>query len=126
MKRCWFGAILLLILLAVGLLATWGMNAWHDPISDDLERAAEAALDEEWHRAEQLTARARKRWEKHWNFSAAFADHEPMEEIDAAFAQLEIYSQARDQVSLAAACAALARQVEAMGDAHGLTWWNLL
>lgn len=126
MKRCWFGFFLLILLLGTGLAVTWGMNACHDPISRDLERAAEAALAEDWGKAEKLVDRAEDRWEDCWKFSATFADHEPMEEIDAAFAQLEVYWKARDPVSLAAICGALARQVEAMGDAHEMGWWNLL
>lgn len=126
MRRCWFGLALMLALLAAGLAVTWGMNHWHDPVAADLERASDAALWEDWQKAEHLLERAEGRWKKHWRFSATFADHEPMEEIDAVFAQLGVYLDARDQVSLAAGCASLARQVEAIGDAHGLNWWNLL
>ena len=126
MKRGAIGLGLLVFLLAAGLLVTWGMDHCHDRIAEDLEDAAEHALMGDWEQAEKLSQGAEKDWERCWNFSASFADHEPMEEIDGLFAQLEIYEKAREKTSFAAACAELSRRVEAMGEAHGLTWWNLL
>ena len=49
-----------------------------------------------------------------------------MEEIDGGFAQVKAYSQAGEPADFAAACAQTARRVEAMGQAHGLNWWNVL
>lgn len=126
MKRGWIGISILAVLLAGGLLVTWQMGRCHEAISEDLERAADRALAGDWKTAERLSERAEEDWEDGWNFSAAFADHEPMEDIDSLFAQLEIYRSSRDAISFAAICAQLSRQIEAMGDAHGLTWWNLL
>ena len=48
-----------------------------------------------------------------------------MEEIDALFAEVEVYAAAREETDFAAGCAALSRKVEAMGQAHGASWWNL-
>ena len=126
MKRCWFGFALLLILLAGGLLATRGMEKIHGALSQTLETAAEAALREDWHGAQAAFEKARAEWEKWWHFSAALADHEPMEEINSLFAQLEVYAESRDAQNFAAVCALLAENLEALGEAHSLTWWNLL
>lgn len=126
MKRGWIGLGLLAVLLVGGLLVTWRMDRCHDAIAQNLDDAADSALAEDWTAAAALAQQAKHDWETGWNFSAAFADHEPMEEIDSQFAQLAVYGSARDGISFAAVCAQLARQVEAMGDAHGLTWWNLL
>ena len=126
MKRGWIGAGLLLVMLAGGLLVTWRMDKCHTAISQSLDAAADSALAGDWDSAGTLAQRAKRDWETGWNFSAAFADHEPMEDIDALFSQLGVYGSSRDAVSFAAVCTQLARQVEAMGDAHGLTWWNLL
>ena len=126
MKRGWIGLGLLLVLLAGSIAVTRGMDAGHTPLSRDLERASGLALSGEWDEAAQLAEAAREEWENKWNFGAAFADHEPMEEIDGLFAQVEVYIRAREEVSFAAVCAELAKRLEAMGDAHGLTWWNLL
>ena len=126
MKRGWFGLGLLVFLLLGGLLATLYMGRTHREISRELEQAAAHALAGYWEEALEEARDAREDWEEGWHFSAAFADHEPMEEIDALFSQLEAYRATRDSVAFAAVCRQLARQVEAMGDAHSLNWWNLL
>ena len=126
MKRAWIGLGLLLVLLTGGLLVAWHMDSSHREIARELEQAAACALAENWEEAREDAEDAREDWREHWHFSAAFADHEPMEEIDALFSQLEAYLTARDAVSFGAVCKELSRQVEAIGDAHGLNWWNLL
>lgn len=126
MKRSKFGAVLLVFLLATGIFISWSMKRCHTPISQDLEQAAQAALAEDWAEAAALTDRASAGWQQCWRFSAALADHEPMEEIDSMFAELEVYLQAKDSECTAAVCAELARRVEDMSDAHRLNWWNLL
>ena len=126
MKRCWFGLGLLIFLLAGGLLVTWAMDASYRQLADKLEQAEGAALAEDWTGAEELLGSAREIWQEKWRFSAAFADHEPMEEIDGLFAQGKIYLRCRDPEALAAVCGELAQRTKAMGEAHWLTWWNLL
>ena len=126
MKRSGIGLILLLVLLAGGIAATWAMETCHAPISRDLRDAALAAEKGDWDRGESLLLSARTAWGQSRHFSACFADHTPMEEIDALFAQVEVYAAAREETDFAAGCAALSRKVEAMGQAHGAAWWNLL
>ena len=126
MKRGWIGAGLLAGLLILGLLVTWFMGRTHTGISEELELSARFAIAGNWEEAEELAEEAYEDWQDSWHFSAAFADHEPMEEIDALFAQLLPYLLNQDAVSFSAVCRELARQVEAIGDAHNLNWWNLL
>ena len=126
MKRGWFGAALLLILLGLGVGSSSLMEVLHRPLADALDMASEWALEENWEGAAETARQAEASWRKLWHFSAILSDHEPMEEIDALFGQLEIYRAEGDSLSFAAACASLSRQVEAIADAHGLSWWNLL
>ena len=126
MKRGWIGAGLLAGLLIMGLLVTWFMGRTHTGISEELELSARFAIAGNWEEAEELAEEAYEDWQDSWHFSAAFADHEPMEEIDALFAQLLPYLLNQDAVSFSAVCRELARQVAAIGDAHNLNWWNLL
>ncbi len=126
MKRCWFGAVLLLVLLAGGIFIAVGMQDAHNAISSLLQQAANDALTENWTGADAAIGNARTLWQENWRFSASFADHEPMEQIDSLFAQIEIYQAQRDPVPLAALCAQLSRLVEAVGEAHAFTWWNIL
>lgn len=126
MKRCWIGVVCLVLLLMGGLYVDRVMGRSHAPVSQDLDRAAECAMAEDWTGAEAFTDRARENWEKNWHFSAAFADHEPMENIDALFSRLTVFAAAREKEEFGALCRELSRQVKAMGDAHDLKWWNLL
>lgn len=126
MKRGWFGLMLLVLLLAGGCLSSYCMARWNEPLEGILEQAAVQAQAGNWEQAEVLSGEARRRWEKHWHISAAFADHGPMEEIDGLFAQLELYGQRQETISYAALCRVLARELGAIGEAHVPNWWNLL
>ena len=126
MTRGWIGLGLLAALLIICLLVTGWMDRSHKEVSRELEEAAAAAGAGNWAEAAEDVRDAWEDWQKHWRLSAAFADHEPMENIDGQFAQLWPYLEARDPVAFRALCRELARQVEAIGDAQGLNWWNLL
>ena len=126
MKRCWFGGALLILLLAAGIIITSLMDKFHSPIAQDLEQAAICAGNAQWEQAAGYAASARTRWEQHRKFSAAFADHEPMEDIDRLFSELEIWLKAEDSEHCASICAQLSQSAEAIKDAHAIVWWNLL
>ena len=126
MKRGWIGVGLLTVILILGFLTSWWMGKTHSRIAVDLDRAAGYALAENWEQAAAYAQKAKNHWQKRWHFSAAFADHEPMENIDSQLSQLSFLASARDEVTFAALCAQLSRQMEAMGEAHSLNWWNLL
>lgn len=125
MKRCWFGVGLLVVLLAVSLAVTWAMGSIHEPISENLQQAAEQTLLGDLTQGRALAVKARAGWEKWEHFRACFADHTPVEEIGAGFAELETYGAAGEDAAFAAKSAELAQQVKAVGEAHGLVWWNL-
>jgi len=126
MKRSWLGVGLLAIMLVIGLLVTRAMGRIHDPIARDLTAAGEYALAGNWNQAEALSQQASDSWEKHALFRACFADHNPVEEIDAAFAMLRVYGTAREEQAFAGGCSDLAKKVAAVGEAHAFVWWNLL
>ena len=126
MKRSKFGAGLLVALLILGGGSAWAMIRCSQPVSDMVEQAGAAALQQDWDMAEETFREAERRWEKQFPFCAAFADHEPMENINGLFAQLGVYASLRDSHSFAAACAQLSEDIQAIGDAHSLKWWNLL
>ena len=126
MTRSKIGAWLLAVLLVTGGISSWGMIWLSTPIEEAADAAVEAALAENWEETEELMGQARTRWEKYHNFCAAFADHEPMENINGLFAQLEVYARRRDSQGFAAICAQLSEDIRAIGEAHSLKWWNLL
>lgn len=126
MKRSWLGLVLLVLLLAVGILSTWGMGRVHEPVCRDLEAAARACLAENWPKAAYHVALARRSWENWELLRASLTNHGPTEEIDALFAVLEIYGSRREDVAFAALAREMAEKIEAVGDAHSLLWKNIL
>ena len=126
MKRTWIGAVILTALLVTGLLSARWMERHHAPLETLLRQAAEAALEDRWDQARSRFERAQEGWQEKRNLTAAFSDHSPMEEIDSQFAEGTVYAAAGEQVHFAALCLSLAEKMEAMGDAHSLSWWNIL
>ena len=126
MSRTVVGALLLVLLLIGGILSAGGMARHNEAIAAQLERAAEQALTGDLDKAGNTVREAREDWESGWNVCAAFTDHGPMEQIDKGFARLQLYEQVKDQAAFAGVCVELAKQVEAIGDAHGAQWWNIL
>ena len=126
MKRMVIGLVLLVSLLAGGSLSALAMVRWHEPLEEKLTQAADFACSRDWEQAVQLRRQVQQLWERRWHMAAAFADHDPMEEIDSLFAQLQIYERYREPMAYSALCRELARELGAMGDAHIPNWWNLL
>ncbi len=126
MRRLWLGLGILAVLLALCIGVTVSMEGIHNPIAEDLLQAAEAAQAGDWNTANALAASARTRWKKYWCFTAAVADHTPMDELDGLFAELEIYGQEQEMPHFAATCAHLHQLSRAMADSHTPSWWNLI
>ena len=124
MTRCVLGVCLLLVMLAGSLGVWWGMEKIHQPVTEGLEQAARFSQAGDRDAAEETAFLAREAWQEHWHFVAAFADHTPMEEIDALFRTLEAYSPVSDD--FAACCLQLAQRTQAMAEAHQFSWWHLL
>lgn len=126
MKRFWLGIGILVVLLVLGLWVQLGMAALYRPVTQELEAAAQAALEEQWPQALRLAEGVSSRWERYRGVTSSVADHTPMDEVDMLLAELEIYGQAREAPHFAACCSQLSRMLEAIAQAHGLNLWNLL
>jgi len=126
MKRSWIGFILLILLLWGSLLSSGIMDRIHEPIGEALQQAAWCAMDGNWEKAQAFFRDAQENWKQKEHIRSCFADHTPVEEIDADFALLEVCCAARETISFSGGCLRLARQVAAVGEAHELVWWNLL
>lgn len=126
MKRLWLGIILLVLFCALGLFVAAAMDSAHAEIAQELESAAELALEENDTLARQQAESAKRKWEKCWGWTAAVADHAPMDEIDGLFAQLKSFESPEERAHYAATCAQLAKLVNAMAEAHRLSLQNLL
>ena len=124
MKRCIFGAVLL---VAVGLACLWAgaaLNRFTEPVCRNLERAQEAALAEDWEQAAAHALAAETVWEGKWHGLASAADHTPLEDIDDLFAQLSLCRRMEKKEDFPVLCAQLRRRLQAVSSAHALTWWN--
>ena len=126
MSRTTVGVVLLMLLLTGSILSAFGMDRHNEDIASGLETAAEQALAGDMDLAGETARAAWKNWESGWNVCAAFTDHSPMEQIDGGFARLHLYERLQDPVAFASVCVELAKQVQAIGDAHGAQWWNIL
>ena len=122
MKRLWLGIGVLAVLLVTGILITTGMHRICMPISQTLEQAAQT---KDWAQAVTLSTQARSHWERWRQLSASVIDHEPMEEIDALYHALEIYTQYADALRFSETCAQLAAMTEAIAESQSVNWWNI-
>ena len=123
MKRVWIGGGLLAVLLAVGLLAAFAVEGL-TPGAGKLERAGELALAGHWEEAEELIDEVEDTWEDRRWLLVALADHEVIEDMDAALAQLDALVDHRDGAACHALCSALGKKMEAVGKANSLTLEN--
>ena len=126
MKRLWIGIAFLAMLLAGGILLSFGMIRVHNRISDQLAAASHAALSQDWDEAIRLSDFASSIWEKYRHVTAAFTDHEPIEKMDCLFQRLDIYRDPTRFVEYAIVCRHLSQISGAIAEGHSLTWWNLL
>ena len=116
MKQLWYGIALLAVLFMGSLfLGNHLEDACQQPIRD-LDRAAEAAMEENWDLATALITRAKKDWQQHRKLAAALVNHNP----------LDTYVAAADSVQFSALCACLKESLKLLHQAHTFHWWNLL
>lgn len=125
-KHFWFGVALMAALLALSVGITGFMTAIHTPSQQALDKACQAAVQDNPQQAQALAAQAKERWQRFRSLSAAVADHDPIEETDRLFAQLDVYAHTGDWTEFAVCCAQLSKQVQAIIQAHMPAWWNLL
>ena len=126
MKRLWFGAGLLVFLLVAGLYLGDALPDLIQPAEADLDKAAVAALEENWPLASALYLRAQKHWDSCRSLTAVLAHHDPIQQIDVGFAALPAYAAVEDTTAFCSACSQLAQQLRSLPQPHGATWWNII
>lgn len=125
MKKAWIGVGVLLVLLVSGIVTMVIMDRIHSSLARDLLQAA-ALAEEDWGQAKALADSARADWERYEHLTAALADHEPLEEMDALFLQLQVCMRQDKQLAFSLTCARLAGIARRLSESHCPSWWNLL
>ncbi len=118
-------AILLLVLLfAIGV--AWGMKAIHAPGETALTQAAELALSGDMEQAVSLAQNAYVRWQKYRSITAAFADHNPMDDTERLFREMLVYAEEDEVPHFAACCTQLSAMLKATYETHSFSLKNIL
>ncbi len=125
MKRIWFGVVLLILMLVLGLISSTFMKKTWLKQSENLNRAAMLASDGDWVNARNLLAEAQAEWEKKQLLLAVLCQHEPIEQIDGLFAQLGVFSESRRTASFSSTCVFLSKLIDSLGRSHNLNLKNL-
>ena len=126
MARGWIGAAVLVVFLILGFVVSGAMDNAHNPASNLLTQAADMTLMGNFEKAIPLAMEAKYRWEQAWNGTAAVADHSPMDDVDALFAEMMTFAESGEEPHFASCCRELAKRVQAVSEAHRFSWWNVL
>jgi len=126
MKRIWFGAGLLALLLILSIFVGNLMHGTWQYQAENLDRAARLASDGDWGAADVLLEEAVREWNRRQLLVAALSRHEEIDGISSLFAQLEVFSAARRAVSFSSTCVALSELLVSLGQSHRFSLGNLL
>lgn len=126
MKRLWIGVVLLAVMLAAGVVMLVVSRNFYGEFSAALEQSGECAMAGNWTEAADKLRESRQLWEQYRRFWSASADHEPVEEVQRLFSQLEIYEKCRQGTEFAVICRSIVHRAEAIDESQGLKWWSIL
>ena len=125
-RRFILGIVILVLALALCVSTTLGMKAIHAPAETALTEAARLALDGQMDAAVSLSTKAYNRWQKYRNLTAAFADHNPMDDTERLFREMLVYAETEEIPHFAACCSELSAMLKAMYEAHEFSLKNIL
>lgn len=126
MKRLWLGVSFLALLLVFGIWQTVSISGIHSGLSQTLSDAALAARRQDWVAADTLSQNAQDQWEQYRHLTASFADHEPLEEAEQLFAELQLCKALSLEENYAVVCSNLSQICKAIAESFQISWWNVL
>jgi len=126
MKRLWLGVSFLVLLLVFGIWQTVSISRIHSGLSQTLSDAALAARRQDWAAADTLSQNAQDQWERYRRITASFADHEPLEETEQLFAELQLCKELSLEENYAVVCSKLSQICKAIAESFQISWWNVL
>ena len=125
-RRFILGITILVLVLALTIGTAIGMKAIHAPGEAAMTQAARLALAGDMDRAIPLAREAYTRWQKFRGITAAFADHNPMDDTERLFREMLVYAEAGEEPHFAACCQQLSAMLRAMYETHGFSLKNIL
>ena len=125
-RRFILGITILVLVLALTIGTAFGMKAIHAPGEAILTEAAKLTLAGEFRQAVPLAEQAYQRWQKYRSITAAFADHNPMDDTERLFREMLVYAETGEAPHFAACCTQLSAMLRAMYETHGFSLKNIL
>jgi len=125
-RRFILGLTILILVLAFSVGTAIGMKAIHAPGEAALTEAARLTLDGNMEQAIPLAREAYDRWQKYRSITAAFADHNPMDDTERLFREMLVYAASREEPHFAACCTQLSAMLKATYEAHSFSLKNIL
>ena len=123
-RRFYLGVAILVVLLVLGIGSAALMEDTHLSQAAQLDRAMELAMSGNWSGAASALGEAHAGGDKRSAIIAGLTDHEPMDQIEGCFAQLQVFLGMNDAASFCGSCRYLAKQLEALGKSHSLNLQN--
>lgn len=125
-RRFLLGLTILILVLAFAIGTAAGMKAIHKPAETALAQAAQLALSDDMEQAVALARNAYDRWQKYRGITAAFADHNPMDDTERLFQEMLVYAKSEEIPHFAASCTQLSAMLKAIYETHGFSLKNIL
>ena len=125
-RRFILGICILITVLALTVGTAIGMKAIHAPGEAALKEAARLALDGNMEQAIPLAQQAYERWLTYRDITAAFADHNPMDDTERLFREMQVYGATGEIPHFAACCTQLSAMLKAIYETHGFSLKNIL
>ena len=125
-RRLTLGIVILVLVLGLAIGTGVGMKVIHRPAEAALTEAAQLALAEDMEKAIPLAQEAYSRWQKYRGITAAFADHNPMDDTERLFREMLIYAKTEEIPHFASCCQELSAMLRAMYETHGFSLKNIL
>lgn len=125
-RRFILGISILIVVLALTIGTAIGMKAIHAPGEAALTEAARLALAGDLEQAIPLAQGAYQRWQTYRGITAAFADHNPMDDTERLFREMQVYAVAGEEPHFAACCTQLSAMLKAMYETHNFSLKNIL
>ena len=125
-RRFLLGLAILLLVLVFAIGTGVGMKAIHARGEAALTQAAQYALAGNMEQAVPLAREAYDRWQKYRGITAAFADHNPMDDTERLFREMLVYAETGEDPHFAACCSQLSAMLKATYETHGFSLKNIL